>query len=75
MSEYAFALDDMHYVFRLRTGKGEAKSVRFYYADRAVMTPELHFFILSMEKIREDRYFDSVSYTHLRAHETSLDLV
>lgn len=58
MSEYAFALDDMHYVFRLRTGKGEAKSVRFYYADRAVMTPELHFFILSMEKIREDRYFD-----------------
>ncbi len=40
MSEYAFALDDTHYIFRLRTGKGEAESVRFYYADRAVMTPQ-----------------------------------
>ena len=33
MSEYAFALDDTHYIFRLRTGKGEAESVRFYYAE------------------------------------------
>lgn len=58
MSEFAFALDDTHYVFRLRTGKGEAESVRFYYADRAVMTPELQFFSRPMIKFREDRYFD-----------------
>ena len=58
MSEYAFALDDTHYMFRLRTGKGEAESVRFYYADRAVMTPKLQFAPLPMEKFRTDRYFD-----------------
>lgn len=58
MSEYAFALDDTHYIFRLRTGKGEAEGVRFYYADRAVMTPKLQFAPLPMEKFRTDRYFD-----------------
>ena len=58
MSEYAFALDDTHYIFRLRTGKGEAESVWFYYADRAVMTPKLQFAPLPMEKFRTDRYFD-----------------
>ena len=58
MSEYAFALDDTHYIFRLRTGKGEAESVRFYYADRAVMAPKLQFAPLPMEKFRTDRYFD-----------------
>ena len=58
MSEYAFALDDTHYIFLLRTGKGEAESVRFYYADRAVMTPKLQFAPLPMEKFRTDRYFD-----------------
>ena len=58
LSEYAFALDDTHYVFRLRTGRGEALSCKFYYADRAIMTPELEFFCLPMEKFRVDQYFD-----------------
>lgn len=58
LSEFAFATDATHYVFRLRTGKGEAQSCRFFYADRAVMTPELDFACLPMKKIREDRYFD-----------------
>ena len=58
LSEYAFALDDTHYVFRLRTGKGDAESCKFYYADRAIMTPELEFFCVPMEKFREDKYFD-----------------
>ena len=58
LSEYAFALDNTHYVFRLRTGKGEAVSCKFYYADRAIMTPELEFFCVPMEKFREDQYFD-----------------
>lgn len=57
-SEYAFALDDVHYVFRLRTGRGEAKSCKFYYADRASMAPELSFSCLPMVKFREDIYFD-----------------
>lgn len=58
LSEYAFALDDTHYVFRLRTGKGEAEGCRFYYADRAIMTPELDFLCVPMKKFREDLYFD-----------------
>ena len=58
LSEYAFALDNTHYVFRLRTGRGEVVSCKFYYADRAVMTPELVFFCVPMEKFREDQYFD-----------------
>lgn len=58
LSEYAFASDDTHYIFRLRTGKGEAQSCKFFYADRASMTPELDFFCVPMHKFREDRYFD-----------------
>lgn len=58
LSEYAFALDDTHYVFRLRTGKGEAKNCKFYYADRAIMSPELDFFCAPMVKFRTDQYFD-----------------
>ena len=58
LSEFAFATDATHYVFRLRTGKGEAQSCRFFYADRAAMAPELDFACLPMKKIREDRYFD-----------------
>ena len=58
LSEYAFALDDTHYVFRLRTGRGEAVNCKFHYADRAAMTPDLEFFCVPMEKFREDQYFD-----------------
>ncbi len=58
LSEYAFALDDTHYVFRLRTGRGEAISCNFYYADRAIMAPDLEFECVPMVKFREDKYFD-----------------
>ena len=58
LSEYAFATDDTHYVFRLRTGKGEAQGCDLYYADRAVMTPDLKFSHTPMAKFREDLYFD-----------------
>ena len=58
LSEYAFATDDTHYVFRLRTGRGEAQSCKFYYADRAIMTPDLEFFCVPMTKLRVDLYFD-----------------
>ncbi len=58
LSEYAFAADDSHYVFRLRTGRGEAQSCIFHYADRAVMSPELEFYSVPMVRIRRDMYFD-----------------
>lgn len=58
LSEYAFALDDTHYVFRLRTGKGEVRECSFCYADRAAMTPGLEFSRMPMVRFREDRYFD-----------------
>ena len=48
LSEYAFAADDSHYVFRLRTGRGEVQSCIFHYADRAVMSPELEFYSVPM---------------------------
>ena len=57
-SEYAFALDDTHYVFRLRTGRDEADSCQFFFADRAAMEPELTFSARPMEKISSDLYFD-----------------
>ena len=58
LSEYAFATDDTHYVFRLRTGRGETQKCNFYYADRASMAPNLVFTCVPMVKFREDRYFD-----------------
>ncbi len=58
LSEYAFALDDTHYVFRLRTGREEAKECLFYYADRAAMTSDLTFISLPMNRVRRDRHFD-----------------
>ncbi len=58
LSEYAFALDDTHYVFRLRTGCGEATGCNFYYADRAIMAPNLEFECVPMNKFRQDKYFD-----------------
>lgn len=58
LSEYAFASDDTHYIFRLRTGKGEAQGCKFFYADRASMAPGLEFFCVPMHKFREDLYFD-----------------
>lgn len=70
-SEFAFALDDTHYVFRLRTGRNEADSCLFYYADRAAMAPELTFAAMPMEKVRTDRYFD---WYELRL-ETSLERI
>ena len=70
-SEFAFALDDTHYVFRLRTGRGEADSCLFYFADRATMDPVLSFSVRPMEKIRSDLYFD---YYEIRL-ETNLERI
>ena len=58
LSEYAHAIDDNTYVFRLRTARDDLKSVRFFYADRADMSPELTFQSLPMPKGRSDRLYD-----------------
>ena len=58
MSEYAFPEDETHFVFRLRTGKGDLKQVRFFYADRADLAPELTFCGLDMPRIRSDLLYD-----------------
>ncbi|MBQ8161815.1 MAG: glycoside hydrolase family 13 protein [Clostridia bacterium] len=58
MSEYAFPLDEGHFVFRLRTAKKDLKKVTFYYADRADMASELTFFPVDMPRIRTDLLYD-----------------
>ncbi len=63
MSEYAFATDEKHLVFRLRCERDELKKVTFFYADRADMAPELTFFSLPMPRIRRDAVWDYYEVT------------
>ena len=58
MSEYAHAVDETHYIFRLRSAQNDLKNCTFYYADRAEMAPELTFFKTPMDKVRSDKYYD-----------------
>ena len=55
-SEYAFALDDTHYVFRLRAQAGDLTCCALWYADRAAMGP-LCYRRAPMEK----RYTDALA--------------
>lgn len=63
MSEYAFPVDSRHLVFRLRTARGDLKSVTFFYADRADMSPELPFTPAGMPLVRSDMLYDWYEYT------------
>ena len=58
MSEYAFAVDENTYVFRLRAQRGDVKRCTLHYADRAAMTPELVFQSAEMPLWRSDSLFD-----------------
>ena len=58
LSEYAHAVDETTYVFRLRTARDDLKRVRFFYADRADMSPKLTFQSLPMPKVRSDKLYD-----------------
>ncbi len=58
MSEYAFPLDETHFVFRLRAARGDLKRVTFFYADRADMAPELTFAPRAMPLVRSDMLYD-----------------
>lgn len=63
MSEYAFALDEKHLVFRLRCQRDDLKKVTFFYADRADMAPELTFFCMGMPLVRQDAVWDYYEVT------------
>ena len=63
MSEYAHAVDENHYIFRLRTAKDDLKTCTFWFADRAEMAPELTFTSLPMKKVRSDLYYDYFEIT------------
>ena len=58
LSEYAHAVDENTYVFRLRTARDDLKSVRFFFADRAELSPKLSFQSLPMPKVRSDKFYD-----------------
>ena len=58
MSEYAHAMDENKYIFRLRAERDDVKTCTFYFADRAEMSPVLHFTPLPMKKVRSDKYYD-----------------
>ena len=58
MSEYAFAVDENTYVFRLRAQRGDLKRCTLHYADRAAMTPELDFQRVEMPLWRSDKLYD-----------------
>lgn len=58
MSEYAHAVDETHYIFRLRTAKEDLENCIFCFADRADMAPKLTFFSVQMNKVRSDKYYD-----------------
>lgn len=58
MSEYAHALNENTYVFRLRTARNDLLKCTFFYADRAAMTPDLSFQALPMPRVRQDKLYD-----------------
>ncbi len=58
MSEYAFALDEKHLIFRLRCQREDVEKVTFFYADRADMAPELTFLSMPMKRVRRDAIWD-----------------
>ena len=58
MSEYAHAVDDTHYIFRLKTAANDIKECTFYYGDRAGMSPQITFYPVPMKKVRSDKYYD-----------------
>lgn len=69
-SEYAFALDDTHYVFRLRAQAGDLTACALWYADRAVMGP-MDYHRMPMEK----RYTDTVTDWFEARLTTTLDRI
>ena len=58
MSEFAFAMSENEYVFRLRSAKDDLREVKFAFADRATMTPKFSFDVRTMEKVCSNKIYD-----------------
>lgn len=71
LSNYAFAVDELTVVLRLRTGRGDIKNCSVYYGDRVCIKEPIDVERINMEKISSDNLFDyyevdiSSEYTRL----------
>ena len=58
MSNYAHGLNESHIVFRLRAARGDLRTCRLYYGDRACRVTPVIFSKATMEVVARDEYFD-----------------
>lgn len=58
MSEYAHGIDEEHYVFRIRTGKGDITACTLYYGDTACRQTPILFTAEPMRVVASDELFD-----------------
>lgn len=58
LSNYAYATDESHLVFRLRAARGDLKSCTLFYGDRACKTNPVAFTKESMHPVAQDELFD-----------------
>ena len=58
MSEYCHGLDETHIVYRLRSARGDLKTVTLYYGDTACRVTPILFTPVTMEIVGSDLYHD-----------------
>lgn len=58
MSEYAHGIDEEHYVFRLRTAKGDLRECNLFYGDTACRQTPILFTKEPMKVVAKDALFD-----------------
>lgn len=58
MSEYCHGLDEKHIVYRMRSAKGDLKSVTLYYGDTACRVTPIIFTPVRMELVMSDNLHD-----------------
>ena len=58
MSEYAHGIDENHYVFRLRTARGDIKKCSLFYGDTACRQTPILFIEEPMGLVAQDEFFD-----------------
>lgn len=58
MSEYAHGIDEEHYVFRIRTAKGDVTECNLFYGDTACRQTPIIFEKEPMTVVASDEYFD-----------------
>jgi cyclomaltodextrinase len=58
MSNYAHGMDEDHVLFRLRAARGDLKSCRLFYGDRACRVTPVIFSSAALELVAQDQLFD-----------------